>query len=46
MRNGVIAEEGSPQDIISKFNTDSLENAFLSVCYNQERQQVLKFDKM
>ncbi|XP_025421296.1 ABC transporter G family member 23-like [Sipha flava] len=41
MRNGVISEEGSPRDIISKFNSDSLENAFLSVCYNQEKQQAV-----
>lgn len=44
MRNGVIAEEGSPKDIIAKFNSDSLESAFLSVCFTQEKYKVFKID--
>ncbi|VVC27807.1 ABC transporter-like,P-loop containing nucleoside triphosphate hydrolase,AAA+ ATPase domain,ABC [Cinara cedri] len=41
MRNGVIIEEGSPQHILAKYNTDSLESAFLKLCYNQNKNQVV-----
>lgn len=35
MRNGVLIEETSPQDILFKENTNSLEEAFLSISRNQ-----------
>jgi hypothetical protein len=40
MRNGVIIEEKSPQDILTKCNTDSLESAFLELCCNQDKNEV------
>lgn len=40
MRNGVLIEEASPQDLLVKQNTTSLEVAFLSLSYSQ------KFDKV
>lgn len=40
MRNGVLIEEASPQEILLKQNTDSLETAFLSLSYNQQIDQV------
>jgi len=36
MRNGVLVEEGAPQDIISKYGADSLESAFLTLCSYQD----------
>lgn len=42
MRSGVIIEEGSPQDILIKYDTDSLESAFLTLCYNQENNKVFR----
>lgn len=36
MRNGVLVEEGAPEDIISKYGADSLETAFLTLCSNQD----------
>ncbi|XP_025415789.1 uncharacterized protein LOC112687357 isoform X2 [Sipha flava] len=39
MRNGVIIEEKSPQDILTKCNTDSLESAFLELCCNQDKNE-------
>jgi len=35
MRNGLIIEEGPPQDILVKYGTDTLESAFLMLCCNQ-----------
>lgn len=40
MRNGKLIEEGAPADILSKHNVDTLESAFLSLCYNREENQV------
>jgi hypothetical protein len=40
MRSGVIIEEGSPQDILIKSNTQSLESAFLILCNNQDKNKV------
>lgn len=40
MRNGVLIEETSPQDILFKENTNSLEEAFLSISRNQNFVQV------
>lgn len=40
MRNGKLIEEGSPQNILCKYNTNSLESAFLRLCYNREINQV------
>jgi len=37
MRNGLIIEEGPPQDILVKYGTDTLEAAFLTLCCNQGR---------
>ncbi|VVC43842.1 ABC transporter-like,P-loop containing nucleoside triphosphate hydrolase,AAA+ ATPase domain,ABC [Cinara cedri] len=36
MRNGVLIEEASPQDILVKQNTTSLEEAFLAISCNQK----------
>lgn len=36
MRNGVLVEEGSPQEIIFKYEADSLESAFLTLCSHQD----------
>ncbi|XP_025415790.1 ABC transporter G family member 23-like isoform X1 [Sipha flava] len=36
MRSGIIVEEGSPQDILYRYGTDSLESAFLTICCNQQ----------
>ncbi|XP_050422032.1 ABC transporter G family member 23-like [Adelges cooleyi] len=36
MRNGVLVEEASPQDILIKHNTETLEMSFLRLCYNQD----------
>jgi len=36
MRNGVLVEEGSPQEIIFKYEADSLESAFLTLCSYQD----------
>lgn len=40
MRNGKIVEEGSPRDILHKYNTNTLESVFLKICYNQINNQV------
>lgn len=40
MRSGEIIEEGSPKDILVKYNTDSLESAFLTLCYDQDKNKV------
>lgn len=42
MRNGVLVEEGSPQYILSKYDTESLESAFLTLCSDQETNKVKK----
>jgi len=39
MRNGVLVEEGAPQDIISKYEADSLESAFLTICSYQDTNE-------
>lgn len=36
MRNGVLIEESSPQDLLAKENTNSLEEAFLSLSRRQQ----------
>lgn len=46
MRNGEIVKEGSPQDIMSDYNTDSLESAFLVICCNQGTNEVLLYFKI
>lgn len=40
MRSGKLIEEGSPQDILHKYNTDTLESAFLTLCRSEEIIQV------
>ncbi|XP_016664258.1 ABC transporter G family member 20 [Acyrthosiphon pisum] len=48
MRNGVLVEEGAPEDIISKYGADSLESAFLTICSNQDLNEapIVYFDKL
>lgn len=41
MRNGKIVKEGSPQDILTDYNTETLESAFLIICCNQDTNEVL-----
>ncbi|VVC27530.1 Hypothetical protein CINCED_3A011626, partial [Cinara cedri] len=41
MRNGVLVEEGSPQFILAKYNTDTLESAFLKLCCNQNENHIV-----
>lgn len=36
MRNGILIEESSPQDLLVKQNTNSLEEAFLSLSRHQQ----------
>ncbi|VVC43845.1 Hypothetical protein CINCED_3A004789 [Cinara cedri] len=36
MRNGVLLEEGPPVDILLKYNTGTLESAFLTICCKEE----------
>lgn len=43
MRNGILVEEGSPQEILTKYRTNSLENCFLIACCNQETNKVYAF---
>ncbi|VVC43846.1 ABC transporter-like,P-loop containing nucleoside triphosphate hydrolase [Cinara cedri] len=38
MRNGSVIEEGSPQDILTKYESESLDMAFVRLCYKQEEQ--------
>lgn len=40
MRKGVLVDEGSPQHILTKYNTESLEESFLIACHNQEINHV------
>lgn len=40
MRNGMLVEENSPQQILTKYNTNSLEECFLTACCNQETNKV------
>lgn len=40
MRNGILVEEGAPQDIISKYEADSLESAFLTLCAYQDTNEL------
>ncbi|XP_050542641.1 ABC transporter G family member 23-like isoform X2 [Daktulosphaira vitifoliae] len=39
MRNGILIEEASPREIITKYNADSLEAAFLNLCCNQDAKK-------
>lgn len=41
MRNGILVEEGTPQNILKKHKTESLESAFLTLCFEQESNKVL-----
>lgn len=36
MRNGILIEESSPQELLAKQNTNSLEEAFLSLSRHQQ----------
>lgn len=40
MRNGVLIEEASPEELLVKQNTNSLEEAFLSLSSNQQFNEV------
>lgn len=40
MRQGKLVDEGSPQEIRTKYNNNSLEECFLAACCNQERNNV------
>lgn len=46
MSNGKIIEEESPQHILMKYNTDSLETAFLMLCCKQKENEVNIFDSL
>lgn len=35
MRNGILLAEDSPQNILTRYNADSLEDAFLQLCMKQ-----------
>lgn len=41
MRNGVLIEEANPMDILIKHGSETLEEAFLMLCCNQEKNNVL-----
>lgn len=43
MRNGVLIEEGSPQHILDKYETDTLESAFLTLCCKRDANAVSRF---
>lgn len=43
MRKGILVEEGSPQYILTKYNTNSLEESFLRACCEQETNQVNEY---
>lgn len=40
MRNGILVEEGPPQQILAKYNTDTLEECFLIACCKQDTNNV------
>lgn len=44
MRNGLLVEEGSPREILSKYSTATLEAAFLALCCDQKIIEVLRLD--
>lgn len=44
MREGILVEEGSPQDILRKYDTHLLEDCFLQACYNQNIHEVYIYD--
>lgn len=44
MRNGLLIEEGSLQEILTKYSTVTLEAAFLTSCCNQKIIEVLRLD--
>lgn len=35
MRNGILLAEDSPKNLLSRYNVDSLEDAFLQLCMKQ-----------
>lgn len=41
MRNGVLIKEASPEDLLTQENTNSLEEAFLSLSRRQIVNQVI-----
>jgi len=43
MRNGILVEEGSPRDILTKYGADSLEASFLILCRAKKTNEVLEF---
>jgi len=44
MRHGQIIEEGSPQHVLDKYQTDSLESCFLTACHNERNNEVCIVD--
>lgn len=46
MRNGILVEEGPPEQIRNKYNADTLEECFLLACCNQETNNVHTFNKI
>lgn len=40
MRNGELVEEGTPQQILTKYNKETLEECFLTACFNQDTNNV------
>lgn len=40
MRNGVLIEEGTPKEILDKYGSDTLEEAFLALCRKQIKNKV------
>ncbi|VVC43843.1 ABC transporter-like,P-loop containing nucleoside triphosphate hydrolase,AAA+ ATPase domain,ABC [Cinara cedri] len=41
MRNGVLVEEGLPRDIIANNHSNSLESAFLKICYKRQEDNLI-----
>lgn len=44
MRRGILVEEGSPRDILTKYETHSLEDCFLQACCHQEIYKVYLYE--
>lgn len=40
MRNGELIEEGAPQQILIKYEADTLETAFLTLCCKRGENRV------
>jgi len=40
MRNGVLVEEGTPQDLLIKYGTETLEATFLTLCSSPKSNKV------